>query len=45
MWIDAISINQDDIPEKNNQVALMSEIFHKAERVLIWLGNISAESR
>lgn len=44
LWIDSICINQNDIPEKNYQVALMGEIFSKAERVLIWLGDTSAES-
>jgi len=45
MWIDSICVNQNDIQEKIYQVRLMGEIFPKAERVLIWLGEISAQSR
>ncbi|KAB8270701.1 heterokaryon incompatibility protein-domain-containing protein [Aspergillus minisclerotigenes] len=38
MRIDSISINQTDIPERNSQVALMSEIYSKAMSVVVWLG-------
>lgn len=38
MWIDSISINQGDIPERNQQVSLISEIYSKANSVAIWLG-------
>ncbi|KAL4893446.1 heterokaryon incompatibility protein-domain-containing protein [Aspergillus ambiguus] len=38
MWIDAICINQDDIPERNSQVAIMSQIYSKADSVVVWLG-------
>ena len=38
LWIDSICINQSDIQEKNQQVRLMGEIYKKARRVLIWLG-------
>jgi hypothetical protein len=37
-WYDALCINQDDVLEKNHQVALMSEIYSKASNVAIWLG-------
>lgn len=36
-WIDAICIAQDDISEKNGQVALMGEIYRQAKHVLICL--------
>ncbi|KAL8692741.1 MAG: hypothetical protein Q9218_002300 [Villophora microphyllina] len=39
IWIDSICINQDDIPERNDQVILMSHIYRKASRVLVWLGD------
>lgn len=39
IWIDAICINQDDISEKSSQVSMMVEIYKKASRVDIWLGN------
>ncbi|KAI0479823.1 HET-domain-containing protein [Xylaria cf. heliscus] len=37
-WIDAICINQEDPEERSGQVAVMDEIYQKAESVLIWLG-------
>ncbi|KAK4499392.1 hypothetical protein PRZ48_009906 [Zasmidium cellare] len=39
VWIDAICINQRDLDEKAKQVAFMGEIYSKAQRVLIWLGD------
>jgi hypothetical protein len=38
LWIDALCINQEDILERNQQVALMTEIYSRASEVLIWLG-------
>ncbi|KAF2678266.1 HET-domain-containing protein [Lentithecium fluviatile CBS 122367] len=37
-WIDAICINQIDLPERSHQVNLMAEIYKAASRVVIWLG-------
>ncbi|KAI1616876.1 heterokaryon incompatibility protein-domain-containing protein [Exophiala viscosa] len=37
-WIDAISINQIDIEERNQQVRLMTRIFRGARQVFSWLG-------
>lgn len=38
VWIDAICINQQDLPERSDQVKLMGDIYSKAELVCIWLG-------
>jgi hypothetical protein len=38
LWIDQICINQEDGEEKNAQVPLMSQIYSKADEVLIWMG-------
>jgi hypothetical protein len=38
LWIDAICIDQQNIPEKNQQVKMMAAIYATATRVLIWLG-------
>ena len=38
MWIDAISINQRDISERNAQVPRMGQIYRSASRVVAWLG-------
>lgn len=39
LWIDAICINQDDDGEKEGQIRLMAEVYSKASRVIVWLGN------
>jgi hypothetical protein len=47
MWVDAICIDQGDIPERNEQTAKMREIYQNAEGVAVWLGgeyNASAEA-
>ena len=38
LWADALCINQQDINEKNVQVAKMGEIYSGASSVLVWLG-------
>lgn len=37
-WVDAVCINQDNIPERNQQVVMMAEIYAQAEQVIVWLG-------
>ncbi|KAI1751268.1 heterokaryon incompatibility protein-domain-containing protein [Xylaria castorea] len=37
IWIDAICINQQDLIEKADQISLMTNIYHSAESVEIWL--------
>jgi hypothetical protein len=37
-WIDALSINQLDIQERNRQLCMMSHIYFRASTVVIWLG-------
>jgi len=39
LWVDAICINQDDIPERNDQVLLMGDIYRNATSVISWLGS------
>lgn len=38
LWIDAICINQNDIPERNEQVPRMREVYSQAQSVIVWLG-------
>lgn len=45
LWVDAICINQDDIDERNAQVKRMGRIYSLATRVVVWLGEESADSR
>ena len=39
VWLDAVCINQDDLEERGYQVSLMEEIYAKARRVIVWLGD------
>ncbi|KUI59987.1 Heterokaryon incompatibility protein 6, OR allele [Cytospora mali] len=46
VWIDQICINQGDIPERNDQILLMTEIYSRAQQVIAWIGECSpAEKR
>lgn len=38
LWLDAICIDQENTEERNQQVALMHEIYKKTTRTVIWLG-------
>ncbi|OAA55793.1 Heterokaryon incompatibility [Niveomyces insectorum RCEF 264] len=38
LWVDAVCINQTDIPERNKQVTRMADIYRLAHRVVAWLG-------
>lgn len=38
LWVDAISINQANVGERNHQVAQMRSIYSKATGVIVWLG-------
>lgn len=38
LWVDAICINQEDIPEKSREVVRMGEIYSLASGVAAWLG-------
>ncbi|KAK3179011.1 hypothetical protein OEA41_001150 [Lepraria neglecta] len=44
IWVDAICINQGDMEEKGMQVQYMSEIYSKASRVIVWLGEAENDS-
>lgn len=43
IWIDAISINQNDVHERTQQVQLMASIYSKARQVLIYLGTMTSD--
>lgn len=38
LWIDAMCINQDDHDERASQVTIMSDIYRRAQQVVIFLG-------
>jgi hypothetical protein len=45
LWIDALSINQEDVEERSSQVARMADIYRLADRVVVWLGPENEEDR
>jgi hypothetical protein len=44
LWVDAICINQENDEEKEYQISLMTEIYSKALRVAVWLGEAAVDS-
>lgn len=38
IWIDALAINQHNLPERSHQVNIMGTIYAAASRVIVWLG-------
>ncbi|KAE9369831.1 HET-domain-containing protein, partial [Stipitochalara longipes BDJ] len=44
LWVDAICINQEDLKERSEQVQMMREIYSKAKRTIVWLGEPEADS-
>ncbi|SPO04617.1 related to heterokaryon incompatibility protein [Cephalotrichum gorgonifer] len=45
LWVDAVCINQNDIPERDSQVLRMADIYQLAHRVVVWLGPESGDSK
>lgn len=43
LWIDALCINQDDLQERSQQVALMGTIYRNTVRTLAWVGSRDEE--
>ena len=44
LWIDAVSINQENVSERNQQVKLMKDIFARAAEVILWVGEESSDT-
>ncbi|KAL5365089.1 HET-domain-containing protein [Aspergillus floccosus] len=44
LWIDALSINQEDGDEKSQQIPLMRRIYAQARCVIVWLGEDRKDS-
>lgn len=44
LWIDAICINQRDLPERASQVHQMKDIYQRASIVVVWLGDANNSS-
>ncbi|KAI0193862.1 heterokaryon incompatibility protein-domain-containing protein [Astrocystis sublimbata] len=43
VWVDAICINQENTTEQSHQVNIMTEIYSKAERVVVFLGPLRSD--
>jgi hypothetical protein len=39
LWIDALCINQEDLNERSQQVALMGQVYRSSQGTLAWLGD------
>lgn len=44
LWIDALSIDQANTEERNDQVKMMGRIYKDAENVVVWLGPPSPDT-
>ena len=44
LWIDAICVDQQNVPERGHQVSRMVDIFRSASPVIIWIGPEFASS-
>ncbi|KAL8656073.1 MAG: hypothetical protein Q9226_002793, partial [Calogaya cf. arnoldii] len=44
LWIDAVCVDQQNLEERGQQVERMSEIYHQAQQVVVWLGPSSKDS-
>ncbi|KAK0268106.1 hypothetical protein LTR91_016717 [Friedmanniomyces endolithicus] len=44
IWVDAVCINQIDVVERNEQVAMMGNIYASATSVLVWIGEADDSS-
>ncbi|KAF4634089.1 hypothetical protein G7Y89_g4018 [Cudoniella acicularis] len=38
IWIDQICVDQENVREKETQVNMMKDIYHKSEGTIVWLG-------
>ncbi|KAK5710582.1 hypothetical protein LTR15_012911 [Elasticomyces elasticus] len=45
LWIDTLCIDQQNVDERNSQVAMMGCIYARARAVLLWIGTPGASSR
>lgn len=44
LWIDAICINQSDVAERNQQVAMMGDVYRDSSQTLVWVGDEDANT-
>ncbi|KXX75413.1 Heterokaryon incompatibility protein 6, OR allele [Madurella mycetomatis] len=44
LWIDSICIDQNDVVEKADQIAIMGDIYRFASQTIVWLGDAQGRS-
>lgn len=42
IWIDAVCINQEDVNDKMQRIGIMGDIYSKAQKTYVWLGEGTA---
>ncbi|PVH83556.1 HET-domain-containing protein [Cadophora sp. DSE1049] len=45
LWIDAICIDQQNAEERSSQILLMRDVFQRASKVVVWLGESTMASK
>jgi hypothetical protein len=45
LWIDSVCINQEDKKEKRIQIGMMDQIYSRANKVHVWLGEAAPSDR
>ncbi|KAL5325717.1 hypothetical protein ACEPPN_006847 [Leptodophora sp. 'Broadleaf-Isolate-01'] len=45
LWVDAICIDQRNAEERSSQILLMRDVFQRASKVVVWLGESTLASR
>ncbi|KAK3941792.1 heterokaryon incompatibility protein 6, OR allele [Diplogelasinospora grovesii] len=44
LWVDAVCIDEENVDERDRQVANMGDIYRSASRTIVWLGDATKES-
>ncbi|KAL8728987.1 MAG: hypothetical protein Q9181_005156 [Wetmoreana brouardii] len=44
LWVDALCINRNDIPERSKQVQRIRTFYQRARRTVVWLGELNEQS-
>lgn len=42
LWVDAVCINQENAEEREQQVAIIKQVYARAANVVVWLGEYNA---
>ena len=45
LWIDGVCINQGDVDEREQQVSIMKDIYSRATRTVVWLGEPAEDDK